>query len=121
MGVIQLGLILVYMCVLLIKVCEDSTEICSTFGFGESATGLYLFFIFFGLSMVLLQFIVAVVQLVYVGMEDGSVRAIHLRSSGEPPKLTLRDGRKFHLFLSREQRAGFQLTQCTRLLLKLSD
>eukprot|EP00966_Prymnesium_polylepis_P328617 7384406-Prymnesium_polylepis.2 len=33
---IELTLILVYTCVLLIKTCEISPEVCSTYGFGDT-------------------------------------------------------------------------------------
>jgi hypothetical protein len=34
-----LVLVGVYICVLLIKVCQDSPQMCSKFGFGDSADG----------------------------------------------------------------------------------
>eukprot|EP00966_Prymnesium_polylepis_P078051 1809271-Prymnesium_polylepis.1 len=37
MACIELALVLAYTCVLLIKVCETSTEACRTFGFGDTA------------------------------------------------------------------------------------
>jgi hypothetical protein len=46
----EMALILVYMCVLLIKACVRSKDVCTTFGFGDKPDGLYLFFIFFGAS-----------------------------------------------------------------------
>lgn len=57
MHLIELGLIFVYTCVLLIKACELSSQVCSTFGFGSSANGVFLFFILFGLSMLGLQLV----------------------------------------------------------------
>eukprot|EP00966_Prymnesium_polylepis_P075050 1741036-Prymnesium_polylepis.2 len=33
------GLVLAYTCVLLIKTCDLSVDVCSTYGFGETATG----------------------------------------------------------------------------------
>ena len=65
----EVSLILVYLCVLLIKSCDFSSvrrterddelakAVCKTYGFGETSSGVFQFFIFFGLSMVLLQFI----------------------------------------------------------------
>ena len=67
MVVIELALVLTYMCVLLIKSCDISGEVCATYGFGDDSSGLYLFFVFFGLSMVLLQFVIAVVRLYVAG------------------------------------------------------
>eukprot|EP00966_Prymnesium_polylepis_P325943 7381875-Prymnesium_polylepis.1 len=46
-----LALILLYTCVLVIKTCEQSPEACSSYGFGHSAKGFFLFFIFFAISM----------------------------------------------------------------------
>jgi hypothetical protein len=39
MTFIELILIVIYTCVLLIKACSLSTDVCSTFGFGESSEG----------------------------------------------------------------------------------
>eukprot|EP00966_Prymnesium_polylepis_P229630 5313272-Prymnesium_polylepis.3 len=39
MASIELALILLYLCVLLIKSCDNAPEQCSSFGFGDSATG----------------------------------------------------------------------------------
>jgi hypothetical protein len=39
MTMIELTLILVYTCVLLIKTCEISPEVCSTYGFGDTGRG----------------------------------------------------------------------------------
>ena len=37
---VEQALILVYTCVLLIKTCNISAEVCVTYGFGESAKGV---------------------------------------------------------------------------------
>ena len=55
MIMVELALILIYTCVLLIKTCSKSAELCSTFGFGDTANGVYVFFVFLGLSLLLLQ------------------------------------------------------------------
>ena len=34
-----LALILLYVCVLVIKTCDMSSELCNTYGFGEDAKG----------------------------------------------------------------------------------
>ena len=39
MTMIQLSLVLVYTCVLLIKMCNASAEACEMFGFGATAKG----------------------------------------------------------------------------------
>jgi hypothetical protein len=66
-ALIQLALILVYTVVLLIKTCMVSSEACAMFGFGDQAGGLYLFFVFFGFSMLLLQLILGTVHLYVMG------------------------------------------------------
>ena len=77
----EMSLVLVYICVLVIKSCDASSlaiarladardigaTVCSTFGFGESPEGVYLFFIFFGLGMVLLQICIGGARLYYTG------------------------------------------------------
>jgi hypothetical protein len=60
---IELALIAVYICVLLIKACDLSSEVCATFGFGDEADGIYVFFIFFGIGMLLLQLLLAAANL----------------------------------------------------------
>jgi hypothetical protein len=35
----ELTLILIYMCVMLVKVCNESKDICARYGFGDSALG----------------------------------------------------------------------------------
>jgi len=72
MHVVELTLIFVYVAILLIKACDMSSvkvasadlaavasAVCSTYGFGSSPAGLFLFFVFFGLSMLSLQLIIA--------------------------------------------------------------
>jgi len=66
-GSVELALILVYVCVLLIKTCSLSEEVCKTFGFGETASGIYVFFIFFGLGMILLQLVIGAFKLWLTG------------------------------------------------------
>ena len=39
MMVAELALILVYLCVLLIKACNVSSDVCVMLGFGDTATG----------------------------------------------------------------------------------
>jgi hypothetical protein len=39
MALIELALILIYMCVLLIKSCFLSTAVCATYGFGDTPKG----------------------------------------------------------------------------------
>jgi len=67
MTMVMLALVLIYTCVLLIKTCRLSPAACQTFGFGGTANGVYLFFIFFGLSMLLLLLVVSVINLYVTG------------------------------------------------------
>jgi len=67
MASIELALVLTYVCILLIKACEISSDVCRTFGFGDAASGVYVFFLFFGLSMLLLQVIVGALKLWFTG------------------------------------------------------
>ena len=99
MTLIELALILVYLCILLIKSCLISSDVCARFGFGDTAegenvahnpqnlrlclflresvvflfqsTGLYVFFIFFGLSTILLQIVMAASKL-YVCLQHSN-------------------------------------------------
>jgi len=67
MTLVEVALVLVYTSVLLIKACDVSSEVCSQFGFGSSSSGVYLFFLFFGLAMVLLQLLFAAARLYAAG------------------------------------------------------
>ena len=67
MTLIESALILVYSCVLLIKACDTSEAVCAKFGFGDTANGIYLFFIFFGLSMVVALLIIAGIKVYLTG------------------------------------------------------
>jgi hypothetical protein len=86
------ALLVTYTCVLLIKSCNLSSTVCSTFGFGDSAegesyfeymvhlagvrpfssqrshlSGVFQFFIIFALGMILILVIVTGVRLYYAG------------------------------------------------------
>ena len=67
MTLVELALILVYTCVLVIKSCEANSSVCATYGLGSTSTGVYLFFIFFGLSMLLVQLMIVTAKLYTVG------------------------------------------------------
>jgi len=66
-ALIELSLILIYVCILIIRTCQYSGEICKTFGFGSDANGVYIFFIFFGLGMLLFTLIISTVNLILAG------------------------------------------------------
>ena len=40
MTLVELSLILTYVCVLMIKLCAVSPEVCETFGFGRASDGV---------------------------------------------------------------------------------
>ena len=63
MTYVELALILVYICVLLVKICNKSAESCLTFGFGSSASGVYEFFVIFGLASLLLLLTIGAMRL----------------------------------------------------------
>jgi hypothetical protein len=97
--VIEQGLVLAYTCVLLIKTCDLSVDVCSTYGFGDTASGeevllklvtrhylsllslpdcvwemprcvhvgVYLFFVFFALGMLVILLVVGATRLFYAG------------------------------------------------------
>ena len=66
-AVVQLALIILYTSILLIKVCFSSSVACAPFGFGDSPKGIFLFFVYFGLSTLLLQLVVAAVIMYTTG------------------------------------------------------
>jgi len=100
MTVIELSLILTYTCVLLIKTCDFSADLCATYGFGSTSNGVYLFFIFGGISSLLVLVIIEAQAVVQLIAAERSVREMRVKGSGKPPELTLLEGQKFHLFLS---------------------
>ena len=65
--------------------------------------GFYLFFIIFGLSILGLLLVVQVVVMTQTLIRDMSVQAIRMKGSGAKPILTLYEGQRYHLFLSRER------------------
>jgi hypothetical protein len=67
MVVLELALILGYVCFLLIKTCNTSSEVCATYGFGETASGVYLFFIAFALGMLVLLLVGGLVRVYFEG------------------------------------------------------
>eukprot|EP00966_Prymnesium_polylepis_P202781 4698051-Prymnesium_polylepis.1 len=83
------------------------------YGFGTSSEGepcgailapsvrrLHLFLIF-GLSIVGLLLVVEAAVMLHTLTHDMSVRAILIGGTGRLPELTMSDGYKYHLFLSR--------------------
>ena len=100
MMLIELALVLIYLCVLLLKSCEMSESLCFTYGFGHSPSGIFQFFVFVGLSMLLLQLIIEAGSLLHIIAQERRVHAIRLRLNHRQPELALREGHLYHLFLS---------------------
>eukprot|EP00966_Prymnesium_polylepis_P333821 7389237-Prymnesium_polylepis.2 len=94
------ALVLLYVCVLAIKACNVSTEVCTLFGFGESPNGIFLFFLFFALTVLLVQMSAYAVILLHGFARANAVKRIRLRD-GEPLVLSFVRGHDYHLFLSR--------------------
>eukprot|EP00966_Prymnesium_polylepis_P211862 4907058-Prymnesium_polylepis.1 len=78
----HLALILLYTCVLVIKTCEQSPDACKSYGFGDSAKGFFLFFIFFGVSMLGFQLVFEAIAIAY-----------HIRMQNKLRRLRYRGGR----------------------------
>ena len=78
----HIAFILVYACVLTIKTCELSADACGSYGFGASAKGIFLFFIFFGLS-----------TLVFHLVFEAAAISYHIRSQSKLRRLRYRGGR----------------------------
>ena len=98
---IGLCLILVYSCVLLIKSCDISPDVCATYGFGTTSEGVYLFFIFFGIVLVLSLMLLEIVALIRIFAQERLVRVICVKGTGKAPELTLPENAIYHMFLSR--------------------
>jgi len=82
----HLALILLYMCVLTVKTCELSPVVCSSYGFGNSAKGSFLLFIFSSLAML-------AVQLLF----EAAAIAYHIRMLKKLRRLRYRGGRLVEL------------------------
>jgi hypothetical protein len=90
--------------VTVIKACDVSAAACRPYGFGDNPEGVFLFFLFFGLSILLLQFVFEVAYLVLTFRREMRVRAIRVVGTGRRPEMSLADDQKYHLFLSRAPR-----------------
>uniref|UniRef100_A0A7S4F8J4 Uncharacterized protein n=1 Tax=Chrysotila carterae TaxID=13221 RepID=A0A7S4F8J4_CHRCT len=101
---IQLALTLIYQAVLLIKVCEESSEVCETFGFGSSSSGVFLFFLVFSTMALGAMLVLGVAQVFYASSR--SLPVLQLQKNSTPPDLYLVDKTGFHLFLSHTWQSG---------------
>ena len=100
----DLALVLMYMTVTVIKACNVSPAACRPYGLGDDPKGVFLFFLFFGLSMLLLQLIFEIAYLVHTFRKEMRVRAIRVVGTGRRPEMSLADNQNYHLFLSRAPR-----------------
>jgi len=78
----HLALILMYTCVLVIKTCEQSPDACKSYGFGDSAKGFFLFFIFFGVSMLGFQLAFEAIAIAYHIRMQKQLRRLRYRGGG---------------------------------------
>jgi hypothetical protein len=100
-ALIDLALILIYLCVLLIKSCDMSSvgvgvlrdlevdqlgkAVCDTYGFGDSPSGVYLFFVFFGLGMLFLQLLIMASNLWVAGKPLGLTTIVCMKGHESEP------------------------------------
>ena len=107
----DLALVLVYFAVLVIKTCDAASAACRPYGFGDDSKGVFLFFLFFGLAVLLLQLIFEVAALLYGARRQRKLCRLRFRGGGFvvlPPMAEkefgelpgLEPSRGFHLFLS---------------------
>eukprot|EP00966_Prymnesium_polylepis_P123022 2844462-Prymnesium_polylepis.1 len=98
----HLALILVYTCVLAIKTCELSRDVCNSYGFGSaegarfsytrrtrcmdssltrcvSAAGLFVFFIFFAFAMCIFQLVFEAAAVSYHIRMQSKLRRLRYR------------------------------------------
>ena len=96
--VIHLCLTLTFVCALLLKVCNQSSEACESFGFDAKGNGLFLFFVIFSLLVTLGMLLSGIYRLVLETTHATGV--LQWRATGEVPELSLSQGATYHLFLS---------------------
>ncbi|KAL1507310.1 hypothetical protein AB1Y20_008156 [Prymnesium parvum] len=80
MELVQVALILLYVGILLIKVCSTSSDTCSAFGLGDTAAGVYAFSFFFGLALLSLLIAISCVRLYYSGIAPKALRVANHHS-----------------------------------------
>jgi len=106
----HLALILLYLCVLAIKTCNLSPGVCSSFGFGDSAKGFFLFFLFFSLSMLAFQVIFEAAAVAYQIRQWKKLRRLRYRGGGFVELLPVAEKEFAHL-------PGLQPSPCFHLFL----
>eukprot|EP00966_Prymnesium_polylepis_P143856 3320787-Prymnesium_polylepis.1 len=102
MTLTESALILLYLCVLAIKVCDYSTDVCSRFGFGDSAKGEWSLYYWLVVEIVLLAYIAKQQKLVrrlrYVKGDFVELPPVIEAEFAHLP--SLQPSPCFHLFLS---------------------
>uniref|UniRef100_A0A7S0PW36 Uncharacterized protein n=1 Tax=Coccolithus braarudii TaxID=221442 RepID=A0A7S0PW36_9EUKA len=96
--IIQLCLTLIYMCILLLKVCQTSASACSTLGFGNDGSGIFLLFLVFTFFVLLSLVLLGALHL--VRESAAATGELHLRATDSVPELSAAHGITYHLFLS---------------------
>jgi len=98
----NLALVLVYLAILVFKVCDGDSEACDEFGF--SAEGIFSFFVLFGMSLLLLHVLFALAYLMFKGAT--TTPALCVVSTKSPPVLGRPKEVRFHLFVSHVWKTG---------------
>eukprot|EP00966_Prymnesium_polylepis_P051194 1184992-Prymnesium_polylepis.1 len=83
-----------------LKGCDMSATFCRNFGFGDSAKGPFLFFVFVGLAMLLLQFVVAENARRHREQLERMVRRLWYAKSGKLVAAPRIKTGGYHVFLS---------------------
>jgi len=97
-ALIHFSLTLLFLSVLLLKVCEDSRQTCSALGLGDDGEGVLLFFLAFSTSIVGVFLLLLILQL--VRERKSGQGTLYLRTTASVPELSRSDGMAYHLFLS---------------------
>jgi len=107
----ELSLIMLYMAVLVIKACNVSEDYCILFGFGHDANGAFLFLLFSGLSIMLIQLIFEIVSFMLSVRQEMLARRVRFLGSGQMVELAPRTKADFaHL-------PGLEPSECYHLFL----
>ena len=97
-AVFQLCITLIFQCVLVLKVCNQSSELCESFGFDERGDGLFLFYVIFAVLVMLGMLLGGIYHLARETARATGVLCLCLTRA--EPELSLSQGTTYHLFLS---------------------
>jgi len=98
----NLALVVVYLAILVFKVCDGYSEACDQFGF--TAEGIFAFFVIFGFSLLILHVLFALTHLMFKGAT--TTPALRLVSTKSPPVLSKPRNVNFHIFVSHVWKTG---------------